>query len=290
MSWRILLSGGFLSVAMCPLLGCSLFERHGPAQPSPMANARNDRPARGILAGLASSSNNATKTKPPEELPKNVKNDSAGEESNAGTEETPQLTKAAPPVKSEPSRNDKPTSNANTPPRPASSNAKNASNARPTTLPPPAIKTASHTTSEGASPSSTDDVHIRPAPTAFGSVLNMPPGETPIEKALELTKKVEQLDADKRALNQRMTAIEEAMLARDKQMNLVTRQVQDASDEVIRARKDLQMWSEDLREQQRRLREQEKENQELLKMVITTLEKIVGPETMVAPKRAVDEH
>jgi chromosome segregation ATPase len=117
------------------------------------------------------------------------------------------------------------------------------------------------------------DVHMRTAPTAMGSLLQMPPNQSPIERALELSYKVESLRLENLAINQRVRVLEEGVQSRDRLLSTAARDVQDATAEVARVRRDLQTWVEELKQQQMRIRQLDKDYQELLKAVIRMLEK-----------------
>jgi hypothetical protein len=132
-----------------------------------------------------------------------------------------------------------------------------------------------------------EDPHQRIAPTSSGSVLQLPPGKAPIEKALELSARLDVCCADAAALKQRVQALEEAVAARDRLMSGATRDFQEANAELARVRRELDGWAQDLKQQQTRIGQQDKEQQELLRTLIQTLEKAVGPDAPApAPKQA----
>jgi len=112
----------------------------------------------------------------------------------------------------------------------------------------------------------------------MGSVLQLPPNQSPIEKALELSMKVEAMRLENNTFNQRLKALEDGIQTRDRLLNTAARDIQDASAEVARVRRDLQTWVEELKQQQARIRQLDKDYQELLRTVIRMLEKAVGPE------------
>ncbi len=277
MSWRAVVRGCFLSLLLAPLYGCSLFDRRevvyleGPPPPGAKVITRTPRQAK--PAGAAEHPGAAAE----------------GDEPSAQRGDLQPMkgeTKAAPPAASKADRapdepdvpKAPPAKEKEAPPAPPAKAAPKAANG---------VVPANHATEGGPALPPLEDPRVRPAPTAMGSVMQLPPGESPVERALELTKRVDQLSLEKKALHQRICALEEAMAASGKQMSAVTRQVEEAGSEVARARKDLQTWSDDLREQHARLRQQEKENQELLKMVIATLEKMLGADAASAlPKVA----
>lgn len=282
MSWRVVRRGCCLSLLLSPLCGCSLFEKRESAyfdRAPGVASARTSRQAASPVKPAAAEGEPAGGRGGGREL-------ALADESAAGRD-------GLQPVKAE-SRGSPPAGAANRPDRepdvpdvPKPNAAKEppaAANGKPAPKAGNAAANAAGAAPPHAGPEGgpmlppLEDPHVRPTPTAMGSVMQLPPGESPVERALELTKRMDILTVEKKALNLRVCALEEAMLAATKQMTSVTRQVEEAGSEVARARKDLQTWADDLREQQGRLRQQEKENQELLKMVIATLEKMLGAE------------
>lgn len=155
----------------------------------------------------------------------------------------------------------------------------------PATLPPPVANAPASNAAANAPvapkalpPAVTEDPHQREAPTAYGSVLQMPPGKSPIEKALELSGRLDLCCADNAQLKERMRLLEEAIQARDRLLNSATRDFQDASAEMARVRRELEAWAQDLKQQQSRLQQQDREHQESLRNLIGLLEKVAAPD------------
>ena len=291
MSWRAVVRGCSCGLLLLPLWGCSWLERrsvvHNQGAPETATSSRHvtrqtKTPAEsaGGFAGDRDLMLTDEQSGGREDLqPVKAETKAVPPEPDAPKLEGPKLDAPKPDAPKPPAKEKEPQA----PPvktAPKAANAANAANA------PGGIAPAHHAGEGGPMLPPLEDPHVRPTPTAMGSVMQLPPGESPVERALELTKRVDMLTAEKKSLHLRICALEEAMQAASKQMTTVTRQVEDAGTEVTRARKDLQTWAEDMREQQGRLRQQEKENQELLKMVIATLEKMLGPEAAPQPKPA----
>ncbi len=132
-----------------------------------------------------------------------------------------------------------------------------------------------------------DNPHQRATPTVTGSILQMPPHESPIEKALELSAKVEALRHECARLAARLLALEDDVRSRDQALKGAAGEVQAATAEVSLTREQLRSWAEELKAQEAKLRLQEQSHQEQMRAVIRTLEKAadVGP-AEASPKPA----
>lgn len=289
MSWRVVLRGACLSLALSSLWGCSLFDRREVvvSEGTPTVVEHHPPP----VGGMSGKSRVTRTTVVKQPVQVNQEDEEPAVEEPSPIKQIKAETKLPAPRQDPPAKQT-PASNKNA----SLNNGKNAPLNNGKTAP-PAVKTNGPTPpadaanaaapgqqGEGPALPALEDPLTRHTPTAMGSVMQLPPGESPVERALELTKRLDQLSAEKKALALRISALEEAMQASGKQMTAVTRQVEEAGAEVTRARKDLHTWAEDLREQHARLRQQEKENHELLKMVIATLEKMLGGEAPTGAK------
>jgi uncharacterized protein YoxC len=118
------------------------------------------------------------------------------------------------------------------------------------------------------------DPHQRTSPTAAGSLFNMGPGESPMEKAIELSRQLNFSQAERKVLFDRVREQQEAVQNRDRILEDVTREVKDATTEVENARAAVRDAGEDIRLQRTRLAATEKEMVETLKSILLLLEKL----------------
>jgi hypothetical protein len=118
----------------------------------------------------------------------------------------------------------------------------------------------------------------RGAPSVVGSVLQMPPNQSPIEKALELSARVDALRVEGVRLSERLRALEEEVRTRDQYIKEAAGEVRTATAEMSATRAQLRTWADDLRAQEARLRIQEQAQTEQLRAVLRLLEKAVGPD------------
>lgn len=119
------------------------------------------------------------------------------------------------------------------------------------------------------------DPHQRLAPTATGALLNVPPGGSIAERALELSARLATAEADRKALEARISLLTAAVESRDQELQAAGREVQEATDEVVRTRKQLQDWRHDLEAARANSQKQKKEDLEKLRAIITLMEKML---------------
>jgi hypothetical protein len=112
-------------------------------------------------------------------------------------------------------------------------------------------------------------------PTAAGGVFDLGPYETPIDRAVELARKIDQVNRENLALLARIRQLEAVAEARETALSETLRDVQNASDEVTRTRNELQTLRKDLAALKTRVMQVEKDEAETLKAVITAIEKLL---------------
>ena len=117
--------------------------------------------------------------------------------------------------------------------------------------------------------------HVRNAPTAAGSLLNLAPGEAPVDRVVELARLLEAAGVENRALVGRIHALEATGIAREQALAEALREVETASTEVGRAKTDLEQMRKEITALKDRLEQVEKEDVETLKLVISALDKLV---------------
>ena len=117
--------------------------------------------------------------------------------------------------------------------------------------------------------------HVRTAPTATGSLLNLGPGEIAADRVVELAKLLEAAGVENRALVGRIRDLEASGIGREQALTEALREVEAASAEVGRARADLAVLRKEIVALKDRLEQVEKEDVETLKAVIAALDKLV---------------
>ncbi len=137
------------------------------------------------------------------------------------------------------------------------------------------------------------DPHQRPVPTAAGELLNLPPGASLAERALQLSSRLAAADADRQALELRARELSAALEARDQALARHGREIHEAAEEVARAREQVAGWRKELEAARARMRDREQDDVQTLKAVIGLLERLTepGPEARHegAPSREADE-
>jgi hypothetical protein len=142
--------------------------------------------------------------------------------------------------------------------------------------PPPGpngVRTAGATGPEGPLP--LPDPHLRTVPTATGALLNLPPGESVAERAVELNGRLAAMEAERRALEARAQQLEAGLVAREQSLQMSGKEMLDAAEEIARTRRELQNWSQELAELRARLRKRDKEDLEAMKSLIPLLERLL---------------
>ncbi len=119
------------------------------------------------------------------------------------------------------------------------------------------------------------DPHQRAVPTATGQLLNVPPGESIAERALELSSRLAAAEAERKALEAKVAQLTAALQSREQELQSAAKEVQEATDEVVQTRKQLQGWRAELEEARFRIQKQKREDIEKLKSVIALAEKVI---------------
>lgn len=120
------------------------------------------------------------------------------------------------------------------------------------------------------------DEHRRDTPTVRGGLLGLNPAENGVEKAVELARRNEQLQAEIKALQSRIAGMEVAAKAREEAIAESVRETEAATVEVIRARGDLQAARKALATAKERLKKAEEDELETLKLIVVALEKLLS--------------
>lgn len=117
--------------------------------------------------------------------------------------------------------------------------------------------------------------NVRQMPTATGGRLELGPHETPMDRAVELARRIDEVNGENMKLLVRIRQLEAAAEARETALNETLRDVQNASDEVARTRTELQAVRKDLAALKARVLQVEKDETETLKAVIAAIEKLL---------------
>jgi len=126
------------------------------------------------------------------------------------------------------------------------------------------------------SPWTGGDPHQRSMPTVLGERLELGPADNPLERVVELTRELESLSLYNRSLQERIQQLEAQHQVREQALAEAMRQVETATQEVTRSRNQIGQLQNEVAMLQAQIRQMEKEDVELLRAVISTLEKLLG--------------
>lgn len=117
--------------------------------------------------------------------------------------------------------------------------------------------------------------NVRQMPSAAGGMFELAPYETPMDRAVELARKIDQVNAENVRLLGRIRVLEKAAEDRETALNETLRDVQNASDEVTRTRLELQNVRKELAAVKARVLQVEQDEAETLKAIIAAIEKLL---------------
>lgn len=121
------------------------------------------------------------------------------------------------------------------------------------------------------------DPHARPFPTAAGGLLNLAPGEQPLDKLIEVVRQSEAVAGQNAILRARLKELEATAVTRDQAVAEAVRQTDAATAEAAQARADLQAAQAAAAALRSRLAQVEREDVALLRALVVALEKLVPP-------------
>jgi chromosome segregation ATPase len=113
-------------------------------------------------------------------------------------------------------------------------------------------------------------------PTVLGERLELGPADNPLERVVELTRELESLSLYNRSLQERIQQLEAQHQVREQALAEAMRQVETATQEVTRSRNQIGQLQNEVAMLQAQIRQMEKEDVELLRAVISALEKLLG--------------
>ncbi|QEL13314.1 hypothetical protein [Limnoglobus roseus] len=119
------------------------------------------------------------------------------------------------------------------------------------------------------------DPHTRATPTVTGRTLALNPAENGTDRAVELARKIEQLQAENKALQSRIAALEQNATTREEATAESLREVEAATVEVIRSKNELKAYKKAVLVLKDQIRQTEREEVETLKLIVTELEKLL---------------
>ena len=119
--------------------------------------------------------------------------------------------------------------------------------------------------------------NYRTDPTWSGGKLALRPGEVPTDRVLELTRQLELALAQNRELSARIVELERQGAGREQALMEALREVAAAQEEVDKARGVISTQRSELVLLQDKIRQLEREDIELLRLVISALEKALPP-------------
>lgn len=126
-----------------------------------------------------------------------------------------------------------------------------------------------------------NDVHQLPAPTVGGAILNMMPGDHPVERAAIATQQLHQEQMDKKNLEAREQQLKAELAQREKSIREATHEVKEATEEIHRTRTALQASLLEADEKLAALRKREQADAVTIKEILKKLDH--GPEGSPTP-------
>lgn len=120
------------------------------------------------------------------------------------------------------------------------------------------------------------DPHVRDRPTVTGRTLALNPAENGNDRAVELVREIDKLQAENKTLQSRIATLRQDAVLREQAISESVKEVEDATVEVIRARNELKAYKKAVLALKEQMRQMEREEVETLKLLVTELEKLLG--------------
>ncbi len=118
----------------------------------------------------------------------------------------------------------------------------------------------------------------RQAPTLYGEKLPLGPNDLPLDRALEILKRLDDLIDENKRLQARLRTLEANGLSREQAINEMVREVEKAIEEVVKARGDISGLRAEVATLKERVKQVEKDERETLEKVIAVLKRILEAE------------
>jgi CHASE3 domain sensor protein len=119
------------------------------------------------------------------------------------------------------------------------------------------------------------DPHKLQTATNVGGIFGLRPGELPMDRALEMSRRLEQCVMDNQMLVARINTLMAEASAREHALNEGIRDVRRAAEEVEKTRLDLAQARKDMDALRERMKRAEAEEIETLKAVIEVIQKLI---------------
>lgn len=117
------------------------------------------------------------------------------------------------------------------------------------------------------------DPHCRTNPTAAGCLLNLGPGETAVERAVELARQLEAAETETRTLANRLRALDAVLESRERMLREDEAELTKSAQDLAAARADLLRLRDERDKLRVKLRVVEREDLETLRLVVDALAK-----------------
>lgn|GEM_PF-5402073 len=117
--------------------------------------------------------------------------------------------------------------------------------------------------------------HQRSMPTATGAALNLGPNQQPLDRALDLVKRIEDLFAENQQLIARIKQLESQAETREQALTEAMREVETAAAEVLKTKLDMQALRKEVLLLQERVKAAEQNELDTLRAVIMALDKLL---------------
>lgn len=148
---------------------------------------------------------------------------------------------------------------------------------QPTTGPPPAPGVQAPPGTPGLAPLPLPDPHRRDTPTVGGAVLNLAPGELPLDRMVEMQRQADAVARENAVLAARVRELLALGKEKDASLAEAMREVEVAAAEAARAKGEAAAARLDTAAVRARLEQQEREEVELLRQVVAALERLLNP-------------
>jgi predicted nuclease with TOPRIM domain len=114
--------------------------------------------------------------------------------------------------------------------------------------------------------------------------LQLTPGQTATDRAVELARKLEDAERDKQVLSKRIAELDATVASRNRALEEAGREVLAAREELMRSRAELEGWQQEMQGLREKLRSADKENLATLQATVSLLQHMLGPDEAPSEK------
>lgn len=132
-------------------------------------------------------------------------------------------------------------------------------------------------------PSATAGPHVRTTPTATGGLLNLAPGELPIDRVVELARQLATAEDENRVLRARIRELEANGSSREHSVAEMVREVETAASEINATQAVLRAQKTEIAALKARLQQLEEEDLQTLTILVDLLERLLKQPASRAP-------